>query len=560
MNFVLIMPLTNKFVQFQSYSRNTKTYPDASSCVLDMQEYISNVQQIECVQMEFGNIRNTIEADTNNIFIYSEGLSVYRAALPQGVMSITDMTSALTYAMNNAYCMNTCGIPSNTYAVYADTQGQKVAIASDGISSYCIHTISTQISVTSITTSNSSDTYLELTLGTGEDGSGYGYGHLLILRIQNYGSCIVQVITSSTTSITVETSCITTPNSSSTTNQTTAQTIIAAASSTITTSYASITSYSNTDITLSEQLGFSTTNDPSTYGDDGKIRVIAIKNPFAVTSSSSTISFTISTITKYFAKSNAYAKLNNSNTLLDGKIFTITQAGSTVLTTSVDISTLWTTGSTSINDILSPSTITYNGITNGLVSLTMQFASGHTSVLIPSTITFTTSYFNSSSPIVCSIYYYIYNNTDNLTAHIQIPMYPSDGSTKLTSISSDAKLQIINNTDTTVLNLYASYGYDTTIHRRIIGIRLLINNIQQIGSLVFNSLQGRLFMAKLQLSHGVQNLQYGNVSTFHSTPHLTRVPGKISNIKFELYTEDGILYPLNGLNWSILIRFSVEEF
>jgi hypothetical protein len=86
-----------------------------------------------------------------------------------------------------------------------------------------------------------------------------------------------------------------------------------------------------------------------------------------------------------------------------------------------------------------------------------------------------------------------------------------------------------------------------------------VNNIYQIGTLLFNSLQGKLFMAKLQLASGVQNLQYGNMFTFKSTPHLSPIPGKITKMKFELYTEDGLLYPSNGLNWSILVRFHVKE-
>jgi hypothetical protein len=70
-------PTTNRYVQFQSSSRDTSIYPDASSYVLKLQDYINNAIEIECIQMEFGNIRNTIEEDVNNTFIFSDVCCIF---------------------------------------------------------------------------------------------------------------------------------------------------------------------------------------------------------------------------------------------------------------------------------------------------------------------------------------------------------------------------------------------------------------------------------------------------------------------------------------------------
>src|SRR5688572_3320485 len=88
----------DRMIHLTSADRDITKYSDPAECVLDI-DPIHNVQDVELLQFEIANPRNTVETGINNTFVFSEySDSTYRvfvAYVPEGTYDARLLTGEL---------------------------------------------------------------------------------------------------------------------------------------------------------------------------------------------------------------------------------------------------------------------------------------------------------------------------------------------------------------------------------------------------------------------------------------------------------------------------------
>lgn len=544
-----------------SYDRDTFRYPDPADCVLEIPK-IENIDQIELIQFELANPRNTIESGYNSRFVFSEYYGgvwhVFAANIPEGTYDAPALADMLTRCMLDAHSVNTTANVKNNYAVTADGSSGRIRISSaptanDEQVPFQIHCgVGVYSDRASSTSANARSVVIEIkSVDVAADqvtfkrdstaASRWGPGHLLKFTTK-HGTEVVQVVSWNGSVLQLRAGDLSIPFAGQT-------------------SLTSVTlsSLQHTDPSLSQILGFDTRD----LYDDTYVPLVTVTNPTAIESDGSTSDVTIR-IGVEFAMgfgSDWFIRFHNTGTFLDEEEYAVRPIGTTHANVTVDLSRMWLNGlvlsdpnnqSVGVNS----ANIAFVGTdSDGEMILELTLPGGH-SINTSAAQLFLSGFLNSSSAVTADVVSWESGNTVVTLSFsypwtINMNQFPV---TDYTSTSTVPSVQLVNAHGVNLLYLCHN-RYDITASRRIALIQASLNDGSiPIGNIRMKDSASSDYFARIQLNGGPLLVQFAQAEVLYGTHRVTVPTKKIENIRVSVFTEEGLPYPLNGLNYSMGLR------
>lgn len=554
--------LAERVLNLTSYDRNTQQHPDAADCVLPIQP-IQDIKDIELLHFELPHPRNTIESGYNSRFVFSEYYDgtwhVFAANIPEGTYTARTLCDMLTNCMLTAHSVNSFSNVKNTYNVSEDAVGGRIRISSAstlnneqvpfqihcGIGSYSDKPPSsrsraryTAVEVKSVNAAADQVTFKVKSSAI----SRWGPGHLLKVATKK-ATVTAQVVSWTGNVLQLRAGDLSVPFAGETDATLTPITISSA---------------HHTDPSLSQILGFETRD----LYDNTLMPLVTCTNPTAIESDGLTneVGMRIGIEFAIGMASGRFITFHNTGTFLDGEEYTIASAvGETHATITVDLTRIWNNGVILYdalgNQVFVPSTdITFLGTEDGVMNIELSSLGAH-AINTGLTELYIQGFLGVNGPVEVDVD--SWDGTTGVTVSfifpwsLEIDNFPvfDYGST-----STVPAVQLINAHGINLVQVCTN-RYDISASRRIVFIKMSLNNDSiPIGNIRLNESDNSNYFGRIQLDSGPLQVQFAQAEKLYGFYRLTVPTKKIENIHFEIFTEDGLHYPLNGLNWSITIR------
>lgn len=541
-----------KYIHLSSTNRDHALYEDPSFCRLELRDEFKQVSEIELVQFEIANPRNTIESNINQQFVFSEYDAVndryntYRCELPTGTYPLHTLLSVLQGAMNCPIPITTTANPYNRYNCQSDGIGGRIRVESFSTLpentqwNFQLHFgVGTYIAIASIDIAND-----QITFKRGETPfEVWRPGHVLRFAPRRFRQLEVQVY--------------------SWIDQWTVQlragdlSVPLAATTFADIQPITVESKYHTNTALTRLLGFEEVD----LQGGSFVQVLAISNPtaFPRDNTSEDVTVVVETRSDVGPVTNKLYTVSNSGTFLDTiPYLTVdhTESSAHFIAFKVSLTSMWATGLTVDDGTTTTPTslIAYNGTsTFSVMNLVIDFPPGHgLNNLLPSLLL--SGFVGYSGPPV-EAQVVAWNSVDQVEVGLVFPFTPSLPNPFVAGAAPGAVIQHVNNV-LTPIQYVSPRNFDLTASRRVCLVALnvgdkLIGNIQTISK--------EQYFARIQLDSGPLQVQFSagsNILGHYIEPNPIKV---ITAITLRFVTEDGYPFPFIGVDWTLLLKVKCEK-
>ena len=536
----------DQYIHLNSSDRDLSIWSSSSTCVLKT-PLMKTIQKIELVHFEVANPRSTVEAGVNQRIVFSEfdqatdKFNVFMGHVPIGVFSHLDISGSISTAMTYAIQVDGSSVPHNKYTFRADLLSLHcsidTALTEDSPREYRLHLSNGSYKAKDINPStdiitfdahtNPSDkwlpshmVYVHTQRGTRLAQIYAWNGVVMELRVGDLSDIWSGLSMQELKPVTVESAFHTSPG------------------------LAAILGFGEKDLSVGTL-----------------VPLISIQNPAAINTTSvlgNTVDGTFGTNYSMNLSANRFVTFHNTGTSLDNTVsqhkITATLDNNAYVKYTVDLSLFWANNLTFDDGTNAPvqvdsSAITANQVANGKLRLNVD-TSG---VTLSSTATemIISGFVDSPATSVTAAVVAWFG--DILVVDLEYPFHvPLQYPPGLNAPS----VRMVSENNLTPLQIVAPNSFDLSLARRVIFMEVRVNSklSDPIGLIQIPEVENQTFFGRIQIDSGTLNIQYMNGDRLVGEYTFPSEVDKIEALYIRLVTEDGVEYPLNGSNFSVVFR------